>query len=198
MREFRNFFSLEQLSRSTPDEELVKGCLDGNEDAWNALVDKYRDLVWSVPIKYRLTPEDGADIFQAVWMDLYAELKKLRHVGALRSWLITTASHKCYHLKMRQQTAKRMDGIDPNWEPADGSPSLVHLALEAEREQILRDTLADLPSRCQRLLRMLFFEQPSLPYEEVAGKLGLAVGSIGFIRGRCLKKLRQLLCERGF
>jgi DNA-directed RNA polymerase specialized sigma24 family protein len=45
---------------------------------------------------------------------------------------------------------------------------------------------------------MLFFEHPPRPYEEVASSLGLAVGSIGFIRGRCLKKLRDLLTEKGF
>jgi RNA polymerase sigma factor (sigma-70 family) len=198
MTEFQNFFSLEQPSRSTPDEELVKRCLAGDEEAWNALVDKYKDLVWSVPVKYRLTPEDSADIFQAVWMDLHSELRKLRNVVALRSWLVTTASHKCYHLKIRQQAVRQMGSDEREWEPADDSPSLVHLAVEAEREQVLREALVNLSSRCQELVKMLFFEQPSRPYEEVARTLGLAVGSIGFIRGRCLKKLRQLLAERDF
>jgi DNA-directed RNA polymerase specialized sigma24 family protein len=42
---------------------------------------------------------------------------------------------------------------------------------------------------------MLFFEQPPLPYEEVAKRLGLATGSIGFIRSRCLHRLQKLLQE---
>jgi DNA-directed RNA polymerase specialized sigma24 family protein len=37
-----------------------------------------------------------------------------------------------------------------------------------------------------------------LPYAEVATRLGLAEGSIGFIRGRCLKKLRQTLESMAF
>jgi RNA polymerase sigma factor (sigma-70 family) len=198
MREIRNFFSTERLSRSTPDEELIKRCLEGDEAAWNALVDKYKDLVWSVPMKYHLTAEDGADIFQEVWMDLYSDLKGLRHVGALRSWLVTTASHKCYHLKMRQQAMRRIGASGAEREPADETPSVAFLTVETEREQILRETLQDLPPRCQELVRMLFFEEPSRPYEDVARQLGLAVGSIGFIRGRCLKKLRRLLAERAF
>jgi DNA-directed RNA polymerase specialized sigma24 family protein len=44
---------------------------------------------------------------------------------------------------------------------------------------------------------MLFFETPARPYQEVARELGIATGSIGFIRGRCLKKLRQALEQEG-
>jgi hypothetical protein len=45
---------------------------------------------------------------------------------------------------------------------------------------------------------MLFFEQPPRPYRQVARSLGLAAGSIGFIRGRCLTRLRRELERRGF
>ena len=40
------------------------------------------------------------------------------------------------------------------------------------------------------MITLLFFEHPPQPYNEVAEKLGLARGSIGFIRGRCLKRLK--------
>jgi RNA polymerase sigma factor (sigma-70 family) len=194
----RSFFLLERLSNATPDEELVSRCLDGDEGAWSALVDKYKDLVWSVPLKYRLDPEDCADIFQSVWMDLFSELKGLRHVGALRSWLVTTAGHKCYHVKKRQQRLAPVVTGDTEWEPEDQTPSLVNLTLQSEKEQILREAVVGLPPRCQKLVKLLFFEHPPRPYDEIAKGLGLAVGSIGFIRGRCLKKLRELLSERSF
>jgi hypothetical protein len=45
---------------------------------------------------------------------------------------------------------------------------------------------------------MLFYETPSRPYSEVAATLGLAQGSIGFIRRRCLERLRSSLGRRGF
>jgi DNA-directed RNA polymerase specialized sigma24 family protein len=48
------------------------------------------------------------------------------------------------------------------------------------------------------MIRMLFFEQPPLRYAEVAQRLHLAPGSIGFIRGRCLKRLKQVLEKKGF
>ena len=48
------------------------------------------------------------------------------------------------------------------------------------------------------MIRMLFFETPPRPYQEIAKELGIATGSIGFIRGRCLGKLKQQLENMGF
>src|SRR5436853_1390436 len=79
------------------DERLVQECLSGDEQAWNRLVDKYKRLIYSIPVKYTLSPEDAADVFQAVCVDLFTNLQKLRKVESLRSWLITVATHKCFH-----------------------------------------------------------------------------------------------------
>ena len=68
---------------------------------------------------------------------------------------------------------------------------------QLQREQALRDTIASLPPRCRKMIQLLFLEDPPRPYNEVAQTLGLATGSIGFIRGRCIKRLRNQLEKRG-
>ncbi|MCU1262049.1 MAG: polymerase, sigma-24 subunit, subfamily [Bryobacterales bacterium] len=180
------------------DEALIAACLRGDQAAWATLVNKYNKLVYSVPLKFRMTPDDAADIFQAVWIDLFADLGNLRNAGALRSWLATVALHKCYQWKRRQirNGESSLDESDAAF--TDPSPSFARFQEETEREQILRDAIARLPDRCRTMVRLLFFEQPPLPYAEVAARLGLAEGSIGFIRGRCLKKLRQTLESMAF
>jgi DNA-directed RNA polymerase specialized sigma24 family protein len=62
---------------------------------------------------------------------------------------------------------------------------------------MLRDAIATLTPQCQRLIELLFFETPSRPYREVAGELGLAAGSIGFVRQKCIERLRRKLDELG-
>ena len=69
---------------------------------------------------------------------------------------------------------------------------------EAERSHLIREGISRLPGRCRELVQILFFEQPPVAYSEAARRLGLAEGSIGFIRGRCLDKLRKQLREVGF
>jgi hypothetical protein len=47
-------------------------------------------------------------------------------------------------------------------------------------------------------VELLFFESPARPYSEVASELGLAVGSIGFTRQKCMDRLRKHLGDLGF
>jgi hypothetical protein len=64
------------------DEQLVRDCLKGKDSAWSALIFKYKNLIFSIPIRYGFSEEDAADIFQAVCMDLLAELPRLREPKA--------------------------------------------------------------------------------------------------------------------
>ncbi len=178
-----------------PDDRLVRECLEGNNAAWAALIDKYRRLVASIPLKYQLAPDDAADVFQQVWIDLYRDLGRLERVEGLRSWLITAAARRCLLSKKRQQRNVPIDDLEHDL--ADRAPDAAAIHAEAEREQMIREAMQSLSPRCRKLVEMLFFEDPPRPYLEVARTLGLAQGSIGFIRGRCLSKLKTALEEAG-
>ena len=177
------------------DEQLIADCLEGNERAWAALIDRYKQLIYSAPLRYRMSPEDAGDIFQSVCLELYNSLPRLREQGALRGWLATVAAHQCFHWKRR---GRRIEAVNPDLDPEDGLSQPSEVIEQMQREQILRECVESLSPRCRQMVHMLFFEDPPLPYAEVAKRLGLATGSIGFIRGRCLEKLRRKLEEAGF
>jgi RNA polymerase sigma factor (sigma-70 family) len=177
---------------------LVQECLRGNEHAWHMLVDRYKNLIYSIPIRYGLPPQDAADIFQAVCLDMFNELSRVRDAEALQGWLIRVTTHKCYHWKRQQNPTNGdldEDGIDGI---SGDSPIATDVMADLEREQLVRDSIEMLPPRCRQMITLLFFEHPPQPYNEIAEKLGLARGSIGFIRGRCLKRLKRILQDKGF
>lgn len=180
------------------DARLVRACLDGDDAAWAEIIQRYRRLIYSIPLRYGARPEDAADIFQAVCLEMFSELPRLRRVDSLRAWLITVTAHQSFHWKRRQaqRTAREGNVVDEHWEPV--APVVPDVLEAADREQGLRDGIARLPSRCRELIRLLFFEPTPLPYKDVGRRLGLATGSIGFIRGRCLKKLETELTSSGF
>lgn len=181
------------------DTRLIKDCLAGNEAAWAALINKYKRLIYSIPYKYGASPDDAADIFQAVCLELFTGLKDLRKLDSIRSWIITVAVHKMYRWKKRRGAADlELDSLEP--ELADrivsaASPTEID---QLEQEQIVREAVAQLPERCVEMVRLLFYQTPPLPYADVAQRLGLATGSIGFIRGRCLVRLQKLLQKLRF
>ena len=177
---------------------IVAQCLAGDERAWSALLDRYKNLIYAIPLRYGAPHQDAADIFQAVCLDLYNELPRLRDAEALQGWLIRVTTHKCYHWKRRQMN--RESGLDEDAELKLSALQAISpdLLAAVEREQMVREAIDHLPRRCREMIELLFFEQPPMPYHDVARRLNLATGSIGFIRGRCLKRLKKLLEERGF
>jgi RNA polymerase sigma factor (sigma-70 family) len=179
------------------DRELVTACLDGHEDAWAELIERYKRLIFSVPIKCGLTRDEAADIFQAVCLDLVVELPRLRDPQALPSWLIQTTLHKAGKWKRRQQRFVPGDPLAAARDIGASDPLPDAILREVEEERALRAAIAALAPRCRRMVDMLFFESPARPYRAVAAQLGLATGSIGFIRNRCLRRLREELRKIG-
>ena len=173
--------------------------MNGNGLAWVALIDKYKHLIFSIPIKYGATREDAADMFQAVCIILFSELSNLQKAGSLRSWIFSITLHQVYHWKQKKRRRSVKEATEINEEALEADAATLPDFIESlERQQLVREAIAQLPTRCNELIRMLFYEQPPIPYNEAAQRLGLATGSIGFVRGRCLHRLQKLLEGMGF
>jgi len=177
----------------------VRECVRGNEEAWAALLDKYKNLIFSIPVKRGIPRDDAADVFQRVCLLLLAELPHLREAKALPMWLIRVTSHECERWRRQEHpyAARETSDVEAAEVP-DERPLPEDMLAQIKEEQVLRDAMRTLPPRCRQLIEMLFFEVPSRPYQQIAEQLGLAAGSIGFIRGRCLTRLRRELERLGF
>ena len=180
------------------DRELVRGCLNGGDDDWNLLIDKYKNLIFSIPIRYGLSREEAADIFQMVCLDLIQNLSKVKDAKALPKWLMQVTAHKCFHWKRQSVRMMSCDDEETNIPETSVAAQAELNIREVEEEQMLREARASLPTRCQELIDMLFYEEPKRPYQHVAESLGLATGSIGLLRQKCLDSLRDKLDELGF
>lgn len=179
------------------DTRLVKECLRGNEDAWSLLIDKYKALIYSIPVKYGLPSQEAADVFQATCAELLLRLPELREPRALPKWLMQVAHHECYRWKRLQQRMVSRDAKPDLPEPAT-PPIAESVMQQTQEEQMLREAMGALSPQCRRLVELLFFETPARSYAEVAKELGLAVGSIGFTRQKCMDRLRRQLDGLGF
>ena len=193
--------AITRASKKSPgtgnDTRLVKECLSGNEEAWSLLIEKYKALIYSIPVKYGLPPDEAADVFQATCMELLTRLPELREPRALPKWLMQVAHHQCFRWKRQQQRLVSRDA-EPNL-PVPETPAIAEsLMQQTQEEQMLREAMAALSPQCRRLVELLFFETPPRPYAEVATQLGLAVGSIGFTRQKCIERLRRHLDDLGF
>jgi RNA polymerase sigma factor (sigma-70 family) len=179
------------------DTRLVKECLHGNEEAWSLLIDKYKALIYSIPVKYGLPSQEAADVFQATCAELLLRLPELREPRALPKWLMQVAHHECYRWKRQQQRMVSRDA-DPDLPEPETPPIAESVIQQTQEEQMLREAMSSLTPQCRRLVELLFFETPARSYADVAKELGLAVGSIGFTRQKCMDRLRRQLDALGF
>ena len=174
------------------DERLVKACLAGETRAWDALVDKFKKLVFAIVLDFGVPNDDASDVFQSVWFDACKGLPSLRKPESFKAWLTSLTLNRC---RQWLRSQGRQSIVDSDEIPDEEvMPEFVE---ELENQQLIRESIFELPDRCREMIHLLFFDIPPKPYADVAEQLGLAVGSIGFIRGRCLKKLRAILVDKG-
>lgn len=174
------------------DPELIRACLAGKQNAWNELVERYTDLVYSAPRRFGLSESDAADVVQNVFIILFRKLDTLRDDMLLARWLLTTAQRETWRLG---KSTGRYANLDDLMEDIS-SPSEDELE-QRERQHIVRQALRQLGGPCAQLLSALFLEPGTPNYEAIADSLGMKVGSIGPTRARCFRKLEKILLELG-
>jgi RNA polymerase sigma factor (sigma-70 family) len=176
---------------------LVLRAAGHDQDAWNALVERYSPMVWAICTRYRLSSHDTEDVNQNVWLRLVEHLGNLREPAALPGWLATTASRECLGVLRAQRRHDRF-----GQEPEEPPQSLDAAAIEeeiiaAERNAAVRAAFAELPAHCRQLLAMLIGDPPQ-SYAKISVILGIPQGSIGPQRARCLERMRRSDSLRAF
>jgi RNA polymerase sigma factor (sigma-70 family) len=178
------------MADSTSAAALVARAAAGDQAAWNAIVERYAPLLWSICTRYRLGSQDIEDVGQNVWLLLVEQLGKLREPAALPGWLATTTQRECLRVL---RAGRKYDRFAPPPEdlplPA-GDTTIEEEIMAAERNAALRAAFSELAPRCRQLLAMLIADPPS-SYAEISTTLQIPVGSIGPQRARCLERLRK-------
>ena len=171
--------------------DLVACARSGDKQAWEALVERYAPLIWSICRRYRLDRADADDVGQSVWLHLVGHLDKIREPAALAGWLATTTRRECGRLVRAARGPRAVTYALDAENMADAHSDVAEQeVLAAERHAALREAYSHLPTECQRLVAMLTADPP-VPYAEISATLAMPVGSIGPTRSRCLDRMRR-------
>ena len=187
--------ALTQQASRERDDPVVTGLVtrarNGEQQAWDTLVDRYAPLIWSICRRHRLEAADAADAAQNVWLKLADQLDNIRDPAALPGWLATTTRRECGRiLRTARRPRDAGHALAAGTIPDDHAQAAEQDLLTAERHAALREAFGQLPPGCQQLLALLI-EDPALAYAEISARLGIPAGSIGPSRRRCLDKLRR-------
>jgi RNA polymerase sigma factor (sigma-70 family) len=179
------------LARATHGELLARAT-EGDQEAWDALVDRFSQMVWSIARGFRLDDATAKDVTQTVWLRLVENLDRITDPERLPGWLATTCRREALRVK---GVRERMIPTEFEYDIADETPSLEAMLVEDEQAREVLVAFEGLSEDCRQLLRLLCADPP-LSYEEIAEIVGRPIGSLGPTRSRCLDRLRAVMSAR--
>ena len=142
------------------DADLVELAARRHGPAWEALVDRFAGLIWSVARAHGLNRSDACDVSQTTWMRLLEHIRGLREPDRVAGWLATTARRECLRLhRLHARASPTEDGTLPEVQAPD--PDGEEHVLTSERDAQLRRAFGALADPDRALLRLLVVE-PSL------------------------------------
>lgn len=171
--------------------ELVRRAVQNDEEAWDALLDRYAGRVWGIVRSHPFSYHDAQDITQTVLCNLAEHLHRLRDPGLVGAWLSTVTRNECRrHLRVLGRVeplpAEELD------RPDHRTPESIHLA--TEQVDRVRSALARL-AQPESAVARLDLDHPGLPRTEVARLAGLAESEVPRVRRRARRHLYRLLKE---
>jgi len=172
------------------EKQLIEGCRRGDPEAFRALFEKYKDLVYSVALRYSGDPAVAQDIAQDTFLKLFSALGSFRGDSNFEAWLYRMVVNGCFDQKRKtRRLTPLLDGIlDALRTP---NVSVLDEVLRAEMSTYVKSVVDGLPAN-QRMVVVLRYTQ-GLSYEEIAGILGCSTGTIASRLNRAHKLLERRL-----
>jgi DNA-directed RNA polymerase specialized sigma24 family protein len=179
------------MSDDSSTADLVTSAATGRKQAWDALVDRYAPLVWSICRRYRLADAEAGQVGQAVWTQLASQLGTIVGGAELAGWLAASTVRECSAGEPRTAGPTLDAGtLDAGTAERELRAAAQNAAQESAQESALREALSRLP-RCHQQLITMLAEDPPVPDSQISAVLGIPVDSIGPTRRRCLDQLRR-------
>ena len=178
---------------SASDRELIRACRADKAGAWEAVLDKYERLVFSIPLNYGLSRDDAADIAQITFTILLQNLDSVDDDSSLGAWLATVARRHTWRLLERNRRESTGRERDVALSAALLGKSSDESVERWELIETLNQGFSLISEPCRKLLHALYFDPQQPSYAEVAARLNMPLGSIGPTRARCLERLREAL-----
>lgn len=174
--------------------ELVRAADRGDQEAWDALVERFGRMIFAVARGVGLSRADASDVCQTIWLRLTQHLGTIRDPARVGAWLATTARREAIRVSRRARRLAPRDELDNVLPPT--YDQLDHALLYSDRDRTIRQVYAELPERARTLISLLMSDPP-MSYKQLSAITGMPVGSIGPTRARILDGLRARLAERG-
>jgi len=179
----------------TDDQIIISNILEGNTNAFAQLVDRYKDLVFTLSLRMLRNREEAEEVSQDTFIKVFKSLNKFKGKSKFSTWIYRVAYNTCLDRLKKIKREYHVVAID---EFTEHQVKTLDNALEKmeqdEHKQKIQDCLDLLPGEDSFLLTLFYFEEQSL--EEIAKVIGITANNVKVKLYRSRKKLSTILKEQ--
>src|SRR6202163_332718 len=160
-------------------EALIQRCLQGDQLAWDAIVQRYRRKVFNTAYKFVGRHEQAEDLTQDIFLKIFKSLETFDRRANFQTWLISVSRNLCidHYRRVRKERETIDRDIDANeLSPASPDEGPVAAIEQQDRVMLLRQALAALPESLRMAVLMRDIQERS--YQEIADTLRLPEGTV--------------------
>ena len=177
---------------TTNHQVYIDAILNGDANAFTVLVDRYKDLVFTLALRMMKHTEEAEEAAQDTFIKVYKSLNKFKGDSKFSTWIYRVAYNTCldrlkknkrqlYTLEINEYTEHQVKTLDNALDQIEAK----------EKQQAIQDCLALLPSEDSFLLTLYYFEELSL--EDIAKIVSLKPNNVKVKLYRSRKKLATIL-----
>lgn len=179
------------------DSDLVLLAREGNAEAFNTLVDRHLQAVYTFCLRYTGSKEDAQDAVQETFVKAWKNLRRFDIKKSFRTWCFAIAKNSATDL-MRKRKSVPFSKFDTSEDSnvltdtlADPEPLPEEIFESASLAEDVRDALEDLSTRDRTIISLRYEEEQS--FEDIAKILRIPANTVRSLHRRALIQLRKLL-----
>ena len=181
------------------DPELVERARRGDHAAFGTLVDRHRTSVFRAALAALGTREDAEEVAQEAFVAAYRHLQDFREDASFKTWLLSIAWRKALTRRRNVKTFLRrfvQPPEDTEWQVPDAGRTQEQAVLDDELRGHIRREISRLAPKFRDAL--LLASAGERTYSDIAGMLGIPVGTLKWRVNEARKQLKARLAEVGY
>lgn len=174
------------------DRHFIDRILAGDTQAFAPLVDRYKNLVYTLALRLIKNTEEAEEAAQDTFIKVFRSLDKFKGESKFSTWVYKITYNTCLDRLKKQKAAPYAVPIDDyGTRQLAATENILDALDEQQRHRALQDCLKLLPGDEAFLLTLYYFEEQSL--EEIAQVLGIKANNVKVKLFRCRKRLGDIL-----